>query len=120
MNGSDLAIGLGAGLAGFGVVWWLFNMVRQQKRPPVEMHSVSSRSEATQLSVAELGRTWHVILGVPAEATSAEIEAGYHARLAECDRIRFSPNEPALARQNAEAMRAQVSEAFEFIRPIRR
>jgi hypothetical protein len=120
MNGTEIAIGLAAGVAGFGVVWWIFNIVRQQKSPPVEMHQVTTRSGARRLSVAELGSTWHVILGVSSEATSAEIEAGYHARLVECDRVRFSPSETTLARENAEATRAQVNEAFEFIRPVRR
>lgn len=85
-----------------------------------QVASAPSACSGGELSVSELGSTWHVILGVPAEATSAEIDAGYHARLAECDRIRFSPNATALDRQNAEARRAQVNEAFEFIRPIRR
>ena len=119
MGGSDLLIGLGCGLAGFGVVWWLFSVVRQQKTPPMPMGSSAARIEPRRISVAELGSTWHVILGVPAEATSSEIEAAYHARLAECDRIRFSPDETALSKQTAEAARAAVSEAYEFIRQVR-
>jgi hypothetical protein len=114
MSGIELAIGIGAGLAGFGIVWWLFNVVRQQKAPPVDMGQIAPASSARsggELSVADLGSTWHVILGVPAEATSAEIEAGYQARLAECDR--------ALDGQKAEARRVQVKEAFAFIRVIK-
>jgi hypothetical protein len=119
MSGSDLLIGLGCGLAGFGVVWWLFSVARQQKTPPIPMGAVAARSESSRISVAELGSTWHVILGVPAESTAVEIEAAYHARLAECDRIRFSANETALSKQTAEAARARVGEAYEFIRQVR-
>ena len=118
MSVSDLLIGLGCGLAGFGVVWWLFSVVRQQKTPPMPMGPVAARIEPRRISVAELGSTWHVILGVPAESTAVEIEAAYHARLAECDRIRFSPDETALSKQSAEAARARVSEAYEFIRQV--
>jgi hypothetical protein len=119
MNSTDLLIGLGCGLAGFGAVWWLFSVIRQQRTPPVQMHSIATRIEPRRISVAELGSTWHVILGVPAEATSAELEAAYHARLAECDRIRFSPNETSLDKETAEATRAQVNEAYEFIRQVK-
>ena len=96
MSVSDLLIASGCGLAGFGVVWWLFSVVRQQKTPPIPMDPGAARIEPRHISVAELGNTWHVILGVPAEATAVEIEAAYHARLAEYDRIRFAPDETAL------------------------
>lgn len=119
MRGTDLLIGLGCGLAGFGVVWWLFSVVRQQKTPPMPMGTVAARIEPRRMSVAELGSTWHVILGVSAESTAVEIETAYHALLAECDRIRFSPNETALSKQSAEATHARVSEAYEFIRQAR-
>ena len=116
MNSIDLLIGLGCGLAGFGMVWWLFSVIRQQRTPPLEMHPLATRVEPRPISVAELGSTWNVILGVAAEASSAEVEAAYHARLAECDRVRFAPNETALGKQTAEDRRAQVNEAYEFIR----
>jgi DnaJ-class molecular chaperone len=79
----------------------------------------AARIESRRISVAELGNTWHVILGVPAEATAVEIEAAYHARLAEYDRIRFAPDETALSKQTAEAARARLTEAYEFIRQAR-
>jgi hypothetical protein len=119
MSVSDLLIATGCGLAGFGVVWWLFSVVRQQKTPPIPMDPGAARIEPRRISVAELGNTWHVILGVPAEATAVEIEAAYHARLAEYDRIRFAPDETALSKQTAEAARARLTEAYEFIRQAR-
>jgi hypothetical protein len=38
MNWIDWAIAVGAGLLGFGIVSWLINVVRQQKRPPLAIH----------------------------------------------------------------------------------
>jgi hypothetical protein len=119
VNTNDLAVGLAAALAGFGVVWWLLTVVRQQKRPPLEIQATPVRGDAKRLSVSDLGSRWHTILGVSPDAGSAEIEAAYHARLAECDRIRFAPDEAPQARQAAESTRSQVSEAYEFIRPAR-
>ena len=119
MNTSDLAVGLAAALAGFGVVWWLLTVVRQQKRPALEIQVPTPPGEAKRLSVSELGSRWHTILGVSPDAGSAEIEAAYHARLAECDRVRFAANETPLARQTAESTRSRVNEAYEFIRSAR-
>ena len=119
MNTSDLAVGLGAALAGFGVVWWLLTIVRQQKRPALEIQVPPPRGDSQRLSVSELGSRWHTILGVSPDASSAEIDDAYHSRLAECDRVRFGADETPLARQTAESTRSQVNEAYEFIRPAR-
>jgi hypothetical protein len=119
VNPSDLAVGLGAALAGFGLVWWLLTVLRQQKRPPLDIRVPPARGDAPRLSVSDLGSRWHTILGVSADASSADIEAAYHARLAACDRVRFAADETPLARQAAESTRAQVNEAYEFIRPAR-
>jgi len=71
------------------------------------------------LSLAEISARWSSILGVRESASAQEIEAAYHAGLAECDRIRFSPGESANAKSDAEARRAQITQAFEFIRPLK-
>jgi hypothetical protein len=119
MSPTDLAVGVGAGVVGFGIIWGLFNLVRQQRAPPLEMFKAESRAPdagRSRLSVADLGRQWQRILGVSAQATLAEIEAGYQARLADCERIRFSPTASASEKQAAESRRADVTEAYEFIR----
>jgi hypothetical protein len=122
MNPTDLAIAVVAAVLGFGLIWGIFGLIKLQRAPPVDMFKVDPRSSVEgrdKLSLVELGRTWHVILGVSAEATSAEIESGYHARLAECDRIRFSSTGSAVEKQDAETRRAQVNEAYEFIRQVK-
>lgn len=114
MNPADLGVAVVAGVVGFGIIWGIFALIRQQKAPPIELFKTEPRPSAEsggKLSLEELGRTWHIILGVPAQARPDEIEAGYHARLAECDRIR--------EKQDAETRRAQVNEAYEFIRQAR-
>ena len=123
MSITDLSVAAIAGIVGFGIIWGLFALIRQQRAAPVEMFKTEPKppvASGARLSVTELGRTWHVILGVPAEATPEEIEAGFHACLAECDRIRFAPGESAVAKQSAATRRAQVNEAYEFIRQVRR
>jgi hypothetical protein len=71
------------------------------------------------LSLAEISSRWSVILRVSESASAQEIEAAYHAGIAECDRIRFSPAESAAAKADAETRRAQITQAFEFIRPLK-
>jgi hypothetical protein len=122
MNPTDLAIAAVAAVVGFGVIWGIFGLIKQQRAAPLDMFKVEPRSSVEgrgQLSLVELGRTWHVVLGVSAEATAEEIESGYHARLAECDRIRFSATASAVEKQDAETRRARVNEAYEFIRQAR-
>lgn len=74
---------------------------------------------ADLLSLDEIGRRWSSILGVPDDASGAVIEQAYHAKLAECDRVRFDSNASAASRRQAEQMRARVNQAYEFIRPSR-
>jgi hypothetical protein len=122
MNPTDLAIAAVAGVVGFGIIWGIFGLIKQQRAAPVDMFKVEPKSsveDRDKLSLVELGRTWHAILGVSAEATSEEIESGYHARLAECDRIRFSATGSSLEKQDAETRRARVNEAYEFIRQVK-
>jgi hypothetical protein len=122
MRATDLAVALAAAVVGFGVIWGVFGLIRLLRTPPLEMFKVEPGSPVEtpgRVSVAELGRTWHIILGVDSGAALEEIEAGYRAGLAECDRIRFSPTESALEKQNAEVRRAQLNEAYEFIRSIK-
>jgi hypothetical protein len=122
MNPTDLAIAAVAGVVGFGIIWGIFGLIKQQRAAPVDMFKVEPSSSVEgrdKLSLVELGRTWHVILGVSAEATSEEIESGYHARLGECDQIRFSATGSAVEKQDAETRRGRVNEAYEFIRQIK-
>jgi hypothetical protein len=122
MNPADLGVAVVAGVVGFGIIWGIFALIRSQKAPPIELFKTESRpsvESGSKLSLTELGRTWHIILGVLAEAKSEEIEAGYHARLAECDRIRSSATASTVEKQNAETRRVQVNEAYEFIRQVR-
>ncbi len=71
------------------------------------------------LSLAEISSRWSTILGVSENASTEEIEAAYHARIAECDRVRFAADEPVQAKSAAELRRAQVGQAYEFIRPLK-
>lgn len=123
MSVIDLVIAVGAGIVGFGIIWGLFSLVRAQKAPPVEIYTSDPRpttESRARLSVEELGRSWQTILGVPLEAGLPEIEAAYHARLAECDRVRFSSGASAAEKQDAETRRTRVSDAYEFIRRAKR
>jgi hypothetical protein len=70
-------------------------------------------------SLAEISARWSTILRVPASADAQTIEAAYHAGIAECDAIRFSSTESASTQSAAEARRAQITQAFEFIRPLK-
>jgi hypothetical protein len=76
-------------------------------------------SDSGALSLDEVARAWHTILGVSSDASGAEIERAYHAKLADCDRVRFTVDIPEATKRRAEEQRARVSQAFEFIRPLR-
>jgi hypothetical protein len=80
----------------------------------------SDEGSAAGLSLEELGRHWHIILGVPNDATAAQIERAYHSKLAEYDAIRFSSEAPTSVKRSAEEHRERLIQAFEFIRPMRR
>lgn len=80
---------------------------------------VSSDAGSDQLSLDEIGRLWSSILGVPSDASGAVIEQAYHAKLAECDRVRFDANASPASRRQAEQTRSRVNQAYEFIRPSR-
>jgi hypothetical protein len=71
------------------------------------------------VSLDEIGRTWHTILGVSSEARADEIERAYYAKLAECDRSRLAAEISPDARRKVEQQRALLTQAFEFIRPLR-
>ncbi len=122
MSITDLAIALGAGVVGFGIIWGLFNLIRQQKAPPLDVYRTEASprvDRADKLSVADLGTRWSAILGVSATASAAEIEAAYHACVAECDAVRFSSSASSGDRQAAESRRAQINDAYEFIRTVK-
>ncbi len=74
---------------------------------------------ARGLSVAEISAQWVSILGVAESATAAQIEAAYHARLAECDRTRFAATASDAEKEEAQAVRARVTQAYEFVRPLK-
>jgi hypothetical protein len=123
MDMTDWIVVVVGGLAGWGLVSLLAHLVRQQRRPPVDMYGGLPRQAdpvaRDTLSVAEIGNTWHRILGVPENASAKEIDEAYHLMIAECDRIRFSPTEPPEAQQLAALKRTRVNQAYEFIRPLR-
>jgi len=86
---------------------------------PVPAAFADSVRNRRSLSLAEISARWSGILRVSENASAQEIEAAYHAAITECDRIRFSPNESPAAKSDAETRRAQITQAFEFIRPLR-
>ena len=118
----DWLVALLAAVAGFALVSWLLTLVRQQKAPPVAIVAAASAAPPGRgrLSLAALGEEWHRVLGVSRAATPAEIEAAYHARLAECDGVRFAADAGAAEKDEALRRRADVQDAYEFIRPLRR
>ena len=71
------------------------------------------------LSLEEIGRSWHAILEVSSDASATQIESAYHAKLAHCDRIRFAVDATPENTRLAEERRAQICQAYEFIRPLR-
>jgi hypothetical protein len=109
-----LVIGGGAAI-GWGLVSWIIAMVRQQRAPPVpmgpEIRSTPTPAAAPhgRISLAELGRTWHLILGVREDASLAQVEAAYRERVAECERGGAAGDATAAAR-------SRLDEALEFVR----
>jgi hypothetical protein len=71
------------------------------------------------LSVAEISAQWASILGVAESASASEVEAAYHARLAECDRTRFAATASDAEKEQAQVARARVTQAYEFVRPLK-
>jgi hypothetical protein len=122
MSATEWVVVVGGALVGFGVVSWILTVIEQQKRPPVSMDTQSNPMRlpaAPESRPADVRDTWHTTLGVSADATAVEIENAYHSRIAECDRVRFDTTASVSDRQSAEARRAEVSSAFEFIRPLK-
>jgi len=134
-------VGVG-GLLGWWIVSWVVSLLRQQKRPPVDIVDGRQRSpldltrddppaalpgpaagawggRARDLSVAEISAQWASILGVAESASAAEVEAAYHARLAECDRTRFAATASDAEKAEAQTVRARVTQAYEFARPLK-
>ena len=128
----DFGVVVVGGLIGWAIVSWIVSIVRQQKQPPVDLTRTNrspldlvhdaptlATREPRALSLADVSQTWSAILGVPDSATAQDIETAYHARLAECDEIRFSSSAPAEAKASAQARRSKITQAFEFIRPLK-
>ena len=125
----DWVVLIACGLIGWGVVSWLLSVIRPPQQPSAkdpersplrlvdETHAGADAGTAPPANNMETA--WPAILQVDANATAAEIEKAYHALLAECDRIRFSTWYSAQERQEADARRANVCAAYEFIRPRR-
>jgi hypothetical protein len=119
---ADWLVALIAAVVGFALVSWLLALVRQQKAPPVAIASATSAAPPSRgrLSLAALGEEWHRLLGVGREATPEEIEAAYQARLAECERVRCDADAGGAEKEAALRRRADLQDAYEFIRPQRR
>ena len=119
---ADWLVALVAAVAGFALVSWLLSLMRQQRAPPVAIQppAAAAGPGRGRLSLAALGEGWPAVLGITREATPAQIEAAYHARVAECDAVRFAAGADDKDRQEARARRADVEDAYEFIRATRR
>lgn len=124
----DWVVLIACGLIGWGVVSWLISVIRPPQQPAVKdpeptplrlMNEQRPGSQAGPAPAADMETAWPTILQVDPNATAAEIEKAYHAILAECDRVRFSTWYSAQERREAEARRATVCAAYEFIRPRR-
>jgi hypothetical protein len=124
MDMTDWITVLVGALAGWALVSLVGHLVRQQRRPPVDLYgglpATADTGPRDTLSVGEISDSWHQILGVPESASAKEIEDAYHLRIAECDRIRFSPSESSEQQKAAATRRLRVNQAYEFIRPLRR
>jgi hypothetical protein len=122
MSVIDWVIVAVAALVGWGIVSGIAAVVRQQRSPPYQPEPSppsNAAPPAAGLSVAELGERWNEILGTSKEASYGEIEQAFQARLAACDAARESPEAAEAERSGAEARRARIVAAFEFIRPLR-
>lgn len=124
----DWVVLIACGLIGWGVVSWLMSVIRPPQQPPAKDPELSplrlpneTRPEAqtAPTPATDIETAWPTILQVDRNAKAAEIEKAYHALLAECDQIRFSTWYSAQERREAEARRATICAAYEFIRPRR-
>ncbi len=123
----DWVVLIACSLIGWGVVSWLLSVIRPPKPPtakdpeqvPLSLVHETRPDTPAEAPAADMETAWPAILQVDKSATAAEIEKAYHALLAECDRIRFSTWYSAHERQQADARRAIVCAAYEFIRPRR-
>lgn len=124
MGLGELAILLGGGVVGWLAVSWVITIVRQQRAPsvivlPESRPSPSEAARSKDPSLSQLADTWHTLLRVGADASVGEIEAAYHERIAECDRIRFARDAADAERKEAEQNRSNIEEAYAFIRTIK-
>jgi hypothetical protein len=123
MRTFDWMVVIVAAVVGWLLVNYLFSRGKpkdeEEERADILPAPEPADVPATGLSLEELGRHWHVILGVPSNATAAQIERAYHSKLAEYDAVRFSPDAPDSVKRSAEDHRQRLIQAFEFIRPLR-
>ena len=120
----NIGVLLAAALVGWLAVSWVITIVRQQREPPAILHRESQQvlSEDARLkgpNLREIAETWPTVLRVRNNASVDEIEAAYHQRIAECDRVRFSMSAGSTQRQEAERQRFTIDEAYSFIRTSR-
>ena len=120
----NIGVLLTAAVVGWLAVTWVITVVRQQREPPIILHRESQQvvSEVGRVkgpSLQEIAETWHTVLRVRNDASVDEIEAAYHQRIGECDRVRFSKNVGSTERQETERQRVTIDEAYNFIRTSR-
>ena len=124
----DWVVLIACGLIGWGVVSWLISVIRPpgqpsakdpEQTPPRLTKETRPEAQTGRAPATDMQTAWPAILQVDNNATVAEIEKAYHTLLAECDRVRFSTWYSAQERQEADARRANVCAAYEFIRPRR-
>jgi DnaJ-domain-containing protein 1 len=110
-------------LIGWGLVSWLFAIIRQQRAPPIPMSISPVAPPALPAPPSkrpnELASSWHLILGVGEHASAAEIDQAYRARLAECDQARSKMQPETEEWRETELRRARIQAAYDFIRPLR-
>jgi hypothetical protein len=120
----DWVVLIACALIGWGLVSWLMAIIRPEgtsakepARSPLRLLDMG-QSDGSGTST-DMESAWPAILQLDRHATAEEIEKAYHTLLAECDKVRFSPGYSAQERQEAEARRAWICAAYEFIRPRR-
>jgi hypothetical protein len=142
MSTFNTLVAAGAGVVGWLVVSYLLD--RAKKNRPDDELSPPPPARATQtpvtrpsvpaalpvpvkdapgaagpVSLDEIGQSWHTILGVSVEARAGEIERAYYDKLTDLDRARFAADATPETRQRVESQKALLTQAYEFIRPLR-
>jgi preprotein translocase subunit Sec63 len=124
MSGFDWLVVIVMAVVGWLIVSYVLKRLKPSQsvddRPmPVPAERSTPRLPAPA-SPADIGaRPGLLSLEVSSDASATQIESAYHAKLAHCDRIRFAVDATPENTRLAEERRAQICQAYEFIRPLR-